>query len=83
MVNKILAEVFGYLPSDNSENAKKARSFKLCPFHNKVPNCTKNDATNPLGVCSILYKQQRIITCPIRFTEGWDFTIHAAEFFFQ
>jgi len=63
-----LAEVFGF-PTDNfSNNAERYRKNRLCPFHNKVPSCTKNSATNPLGVCSIFYINSPVITCPIRFT---------------
>jgi len=78
-----LAEVFGF-PTDNfSNNAERYRKNRLCPFHNKVPSCTKNSATNPLGVCSIFYKNSPVITCPIRFTENWLFAEEAARFFFD
>lgn len=39
-----LAEVFGYLTNDETERAKRYRSRRLCPFNNKVPNCTKDKA---------------------------------------
>jgi hypothetical protein len=47
-----LAEVFGYPINNLSADAKRAREHRLCPFGNKVPNCTKDKAADPLGVCS-------------------------------
>jgi len=78
-----LAEVFGY-PVDNfSPQADRYRRLKLCPFHNKVPNCTKSRAKNPIGVCSVYdVKHAATITCPIRFREDWYIAEHAASFFF-
>ena len=78
-----LAEVFGYLVTDNTDNADRYRSRRLCPFNNKVPNCTKDKAKNPLGVCSIYYERKPVITCPIRFREDWIITCDAASFFFE
>jgi len=77
-----LAEVFGYLITDQSPDAIRYRSHRLCPFNNKVPNCTKDKAKNPLGVCSIYHENDIIITCPIRFRQDWIITDHASEFFF-
>ena len=77
-----LAEVFGHLATDQSGKAKRYRSKCLCPFNNKVPNCTKDKAKNPLGVCSIYYDNRPVITCPIRFREDWIITDDAADFFF-
>lgn len=78
-----LAEVFGF-PTDNlSYEAERFRKNKLCPFHNKVPSCTKNSAINPLGVCSIFHNKEPVITCPIRFTQNWYITEEAANFFFE
>lgn len=78
-----LAEVFGY-PIDNlSPQAERHRRLKLCPFNNKVPNCTKSRAKNPIGVCSVYDANQvATITCPIRFREDWYIAEHAASFFF-
>lgn len=78
-----LAEVFGF-PSDNhSDEAKRHRNHKLCPYNNKVPNCTKDKANAPLGVCSIYEAADNTtITCPIRFREDWMIAQHAASFFF-
>jgi hypothetical protein len=78
-----LAEVFGF-PIDNfSAEANRHRKHKFCPFNNKVPNCTKDKANAPLGVCSI-YEQsdQMTIVCPVRFREGWIIAEDAASFFF-
>ena len=77
-----LAEVFGF-PTDNfSDQAERHRTKKLCPFNNKVPNCTKDKANNPLGVCSIYEKDTLAITCPVRFRQEWIIADHSAEFFF-
>lgn len=77
-----LAEVFGFPIENQSEKAVRYRSKKLCPFNNKVPNCTKDKANNPLGVCSIHHNGNRVITCPVRFREDWMIVEHAAKFFF-
>jgi hypothetical protein len=77
-----LAEVFGYLIDDQSPKAVRYRSHRLCPFNNKVPNCTKDKAKNPLGVCSVFHDGAPTITCPIRFREDWLITGDAASFFF-
>ncbi len=82
MARHPLAEIFG-LPYNNvTEQAKRYRNNKLCPFNNKVPSCTKNSATHPLGVCSVFENNSPIITCPIRFREDWTIIEDAAKFFF-
>ena len=78
-----LAEVFGHLTTDHTQKADRYRSRRLCPFNNKVPNCTKDKAKNPLGVCSIYHENHPVITCPIRFREDWIITDDAASFFFK
>ncbi len=78
-----LAEVFGHLVTDQTDTAKRYRSRRLCPFNNKVPNCTKDKAKNPLGVCSIYHENDPVITCPIRFRQDWIIADHAAFFFFD
>ena len=78
-----LAEVFGHLASDHSTKAQRYRSHRLCPFNNKVPNCTKDKAKDPLGVCSVFHEGAAVITCPIRFREDWLITDDAASFFFD
>lgn len=77
-----LAEVFGFLTSDLSPQATRYRSNRLCPFNNRVPNCTKEKATNPLGVCSVFHGDEPAITCPTRFREDWQVADDAAAFFF-
>jgi hypothetical protein len=78
-----LAEVFGF-PIDNSSiEAIRYRKHRLCPFGNRVPNCTKDKANNPLGVCSIYDNSNVVITCPVRFREDWIVAEDAASFFFQ
>lgn len=77
-----LAEVFGF-PADNmSQEATRYRKLRLCPYNNKVPNCTKDKANDPLGVCSIFDDDNVVITCPIRFREDWLIAEDAAAFFF-
>ena len=78
-----LNEVFGYPPDNYSDEARRHRKMRLCPFGNVIANCTKDKANDPLGVCSISTGSTRAITCPIRFRENWLVAEHAAEFFFQ
>ena len=77
-----LSEVFGFPVVNESLKAQRYRRKKLCPFNNKVPNCTKDKANNPLGVCSIWHKGTSVITCPTRFREDWIIIENAAEFAF-
>jgi hypothetical protein len=77
-----LAEVYGF-PIDNlSPTAERFRRTRLCPFNNKVPSCTKDRASDPLGVCSVFLDSRPVITCPIRFREDWIIIEDAASFFF-
>jgi len=82
MLNNCLAEVFGFPPDNMTEEAERFRRDKLCPFHNKVPSCTKDKAVSPLGVCSIHAGDSLAITCPIRFRQDWIIVKNAADFFF-
>ncbi len=77
-----LAEVFGFPVADMSAPANRHRTKRLCPFNNRVPNCTKDKAQNPLGVCSVFHENQVVITCPIRFRQDWMIADDAADFFF-
>lgn len=77
-----LAEVFGFPIDNHSEDAERCRVNRLCPFNNKVPNCTKDKANAPLGVCSVLHDGNAVITCPVRFREKWIIAEDAAKFFF-
>lgn len=77
-----LAEVFGYPTDNQSAKAIATRKSQLCPYNNKVPNCTKDKAKNPLGVCSVFHDGAPAITCPVRFREDWLITSDAANFFF-
>jgi len=78
-----LAEIFGHPASDLSPKARRYRLSRLCPFNNKVPNCTKDKAKDPLGVCSIFHEDDAVITCPVRFREDWLIADDAANFFFD
>lgn len=77
-----LAEVFGFPVTNESVKSVRYREQKLCPFNNKVPNCTKDKANNPLGVCSVQHNGGAVITCPVRFREDWLIVENAARFFF-
>jgi hypothetical protein len=77
-----LAEVFGYPITNRSPEAIRHRTKRLCPFNNRVPNCTKDKANDPLGVCSVHDGDSIAITCPVRFREDWLIADDAAEFFF-
>lgn len=77
-----LAEVFGFPIVNTFDKAKRYRDKKLCPFNNKVPNCTKDKANNPLGVCSVNHGSNHVIICPIRFREDWIIVENAARFLF-
>ncbi len=78
--NNPLAEVFGFPCSNKTKKAVHYRENRLCPFHNRFPNCTKDKADNPLGVCSINHGDNRVITCPSRFREDWIILQNAASF---
>jgi hypothetical protein len=77
-----LAEVFGFPTTNLSGEAERYRKFRLCPFNNKVPNCTKDKAKDPLGVCSVFHGEEVVITCPVRFRQEWLIAEDAAGFFF-
>jgi len=81
--NNPLAEVFGFPIINETSKAKRYRDKKLCPFNNKVPNCTKDKANDPLGVCSIFHNNSPVITCPTRFREEWLIVENAAKFVFS
>jgi hypothetical protein len=81
--NNPLAEVFGFPISNESTKAKRYRNRKLCPFNNKVPNCTKDKANDPLGVCSVFHNNSPVIICPTRFREDWLIIENAAKFAFE
>jgi hypothetical protein len=82
MSRQPLAEVFGFPIDNTTAEAKRCRNNAFCKFGNKVPNCTKDKAQNPLGVCSIYDGTDIVITCPIRFRENWLIAEDAASFFF-
>lgn len=82
LIRQPLAEVFGFPIDNTSPEAVRHREKRLCPFNNKVPNCTKDKANDPLGVCSVLEGEAATITCPVRFRERWLITDDAAAFFF-
>ena len=82
MYSNPLTEVFGFPSNNLTAKAARYRRLKLCPFNNKVPNCTKDKADNPLGVCSIFHDDNIVVTCPIRFRQDWLIAEDAATFFF-
>jgi hypothetical protein len=78
-----LHEVFGYPTDNHSAEATRLRENSICPFGNGIPNCTKDRANDPLGVCSIRSGEDAVITCPVRFRENWLIAEDAAKFFFE
>lgn len=82
MFKQPLAEVFGFPVDNGSSEAERYRQNRLCPYNNKVPNCTKDSVTNPLGICSIFHGEELAITCPVRLRQDWMIAEHAASFFF-
>jgi hypothetical protein len=82
MAKQPLGEIFGFPINNNSPEAQKCRKNRLCPYNNKVPNCTKDRAKNPLGVCSIIEKDTTTIVCPIRLRQNWSILDPAVNFFF-
>jgi hypothetical protein len=77
-----LAEIFGFPANNLSPDAERYRKHRLCPYNNKVPNCTKDKAENPLGVCSVYDGTSVVVTCPVRFRQDWLVAEDAANFFF-
>ena len=82
MPKQPLAEVFGFPITNGSEDASRYQKHRLCPYNNKVPNCTKDKAEDPLGVCSLFEGEEPTIVCPVRFRQDWLITTDAAKFFF-
>lgn len=82
MRDPLLAEVFGFPAENQSPEAQRHRSNKLCPFNNRVPNCTKDKRNDPLGVCTMRAGGELAIICPVRFREGGLAITDAADFFF-
>jgi hypothetical protein len=66
-----LCEVFGFPINNFDTEAVHYRTEKLCPFNNRVPQCTKDKAKDPLGVCSIKEGDSAIVICPVRFRQSW------------
>jgi len=66
-----LCEVFGFPVNCFDPEAVRYRTEKLCPFNNRIPQCTKDKAKDPLGVCSIKEGDLAIAICPVRFRQSW------------
>lgn len=75
-----MAEIFGFPIDNNSERALYYRENRFCPFNNRFPNCTKDKADDPLGVCCVNHSGNMVITCPTRFREDWKILRNAAAF---
>lgn len=75
-----LAEVFGFPTDTFSDEARRARANRLCPFGNVSPNCTKSSVEHPIGVCSVIHGTRAVVTCPVRFREGGRIIADAASF---
>lgn len=80
-----IAELFGFPPDSTSATALQHIQNRYCPFNNKVPHCTKDSVTNPLGVCSIHAGpkgNELAVICPVRLRQDWLLTSQAKQFFF-
>lgn len=78
-----LAEIFGYPAASMSPEAIQHRQGRFCPFHNSSRlNCTRNSATDPLGICTIFDGNDLAITCPVRLRRDLLIVSDAAHFFF-
>ncbi len=82
MSKQPIAELFGFPPTSNTEEAQRYRRNRLCPYNNKVPNCTKDSIIDPLGVCTIFHGNDLAVICPVRLRQEWIIADQAAEFFF-
>lgn len=82
MANQPIAELFGFPPDSETEQAVRYRTHRLCPYNNKVPNCTKDSVVDPLGVCTIFHGEKLAVTCPVRLRQDWIIAEQAAAFFF-
>ncbi len=83
MAHQPLAEIFGFPIDDFSEQALQHREHRLCPYNNRISQCTKDKAIEPLGTCSVYDTRGNIaITCPVRLRQDWLVAQDAARFFF-
>lgn len=82
MAKQPIAELFGFPADSDTEQAARYRANRLCPYNNKVPNCTKDSVTDPLGVCTILHGDKLAVICPVRLRQDWIIAEQAAAFFF-
>lgn len=82
MARQPIAELFGFPPDSNTDEAERHRRNRLCPYNNKVPNCTKDSVTDPLGVCTIFHGTDLAVVCPVRMRQEWLIAEQAAGFFF-
>lgn len=82
MAKQPIAELFGFPADSDMDDAARYRRNRLCPYNNKVPNCTKDSVTDPLGVCTIFHGENLAIICPVRLRQDWIIAEHAAAFFF-
>lgn len=82
MAKQPIAELFGFPPDSETEQAARYRANRLCPYNNKVPSCTKDSVTDPLGVCTIFHGDKLAVICPVRLRQDWMIADQAAAFFF-
>jgi hypothetical protein len=82
MIKQPLVEIFGFPIENMSRKAERYRKLCLCPFNNKVPNCTKDKLRNPLGACTIDEEGKATIVCPVRLHQDWLILEDAARVFF-
>lgn len=63
-----ISEIFGYGVEDLSDEARKTRADKHCPFRDSP--CTKSSKTDPIGICSLSDGDEAASLCPVRFIEN-------------
>jgi hypothetical protein len=77
-----ITEIFGFPLDSTTEEAARYKRNRLCPYNNKVPNCTKDSVTDPLGICTISSGDSLAVICPVRLRQNWLIAEQAAAFFF-
>ncbi len=75
-----IAEIFGHGVENLSTSARLDREERHCPIRDS--NCTKSNAANPLGVCSLSDGTNATSICPVRFQEGNRLFVDAARLAF-
>ncbi|GIV90287.1 MAG: hypothetical protein KatS3mg055_2805 [Chloroflexus sp.] len=62
-----LAEVFGYLVTDQTDTAKRYRSLRLCPFNNKVRIAQRTRQSIRLAYAAFITRMRLSLLVPFDF----------------